>query len=297
MQIIDIFKQSQLPRLETEILLAHLLKKEREFLLIHPETKIPAAIYKKYQALQAKRLTGWSIAVLISAKEFYGLNFFVDKHVLVPRPETEMIVEEIQKIIVTLPTKYLKLNSSIIDLGTGSGAIIISLAKELRQEVKRLSISFKAVDISPLALKVAEKNARWHKQTRNIKFLLGNLLEPLINKNDYSSLIKDNLFIAANLPYLTATQIKQAPSIKREPRLALLAGRDGLKYYRVLFKQLAVLQKNNPENHRLIHILCEIDPGQVKNLKILQKNILPQASIALRKDLSGQARLALITIS
>lgn len=292
----DILKTSPLPRLETEVLMAFLLKKNREFLLTHPEIKITPALFKKYQILTRKRLAGWSIAVLTGAKEFYGREFVVDKNVLVPRPETELLVEEVLDSIKKSP-----INNGVllVDIGTGSGAIIISLALEIfRQDKKRFNeILFRGIDISTGALKIALKNYARHKQSKNIKFLQGNLIEPLVNKGDLSHLFNDHLFIAANLPYLTPQQVSSSPSIKKEPRLALIAGRDGLKYYRQLFKQIAVVwrdRENNPK--RSIILFCEIDPSQAEPITNLAKEILPQPRVVIKKDLAGRKRLAIISL-
>lgn len=283
----DLQKESSLPSGETEILMAFLLGKDKEFILTHPEFIIPKNVYKKFKELEKKRLAGWSIAVLIGRKEFYGRDFFVDKNVLVPRPETELMVEEIIDIAKQNNNKF-----TLIDLGTGTGAIIISLAAELKKisPIKYKKITFYAVDISLPALKVARKNAIINKQAKKIKFLPGNLLEPLIKHKDFNKFSAGELIIAANLPYLTPKQVKNSPSIQKEPKIALVAGNDGLKYYRELFKQIKSI-KNRP-----ITILGEIDPNQAETIKPALKKYFPLAAIEIKKDLSGRNRLAIIKI-
>ncbi len=291
----DILKTSPLSRLETEILLGFLLKKNREFLLTHPETTITPGLFKNFQTLTKKRLAGWSIAVLTGEKEFYGRKFTVDKNVLVPRPETELLVEEVWRTVYNEPSDA---DFFIADIGTGSGAIIISLALEFFQKDKKRfnNIQFRGIDISARALKIAAKNAAYHKQVRNIKFFQGNLLEPLINRSDWPNLLNDNLLIAANLPYLTPQQVNSSPSIKKEPRLALVAGPDGLKYYRQLFRQVAVIcQDKEASPKRKVVLFCEIDPDQTKSIKALAKKILPAGSIVIKKDLANHNRLAVIS--
>lgn len=283
MTLINILKTSSLPRRETELLLAYLLNKSREFLLTHPETKISPGVYKRFKLLEAKRLKNWPIAYLTGVKEFYSFDFKVSPAVLTPRPETEYIVKEIVEIV-----KKRNIGSKkpiIIDLGTGSGAIIISVAKEL----KRLAPStyrqteFLAVDISASALKMAKSNAAYHKLTRKIKFYKGNLLAPFkLRQRDLS---QSEMIIAANLPYLTPTQIKKSPSISREPLLALDGGQDGLKYYRELFKQLSELPAAGN-----LRIICEIDGSQTKKIKALVEKYFPGMNSEIICDLSGRKR-------
>ena len=293
MKLADIFKTSSLPRLEIEILLAFLLNKNREFLLTHPEIKISPIIYKKFKALEIKRSKNWPIAYLTGTKEFYGFDFRVSPAVLTPRPETEKIVEDIieitkRKTFVSLKDKLadnLTLRPIIIDIGTGSGAIIISAAKELKRLTPAVyrRTEFLAVDISAIALKIARTNVSRHKLAKKIKLYRGDLLSPLkLSKRDLS---RNELIIAANLPYLTKAQIKKAPSIGREPVLALDGGPDGLKYYRELFKQLSRLSGVGN-----IRIICEIDDSQAKKIKILTEKYFPRAVSRIVYDLAGKKR-------
>jgi len=271
MTFLQILKQSSLLPKETEILVAFLLHVSREHLLTHPEINLSPTIYKKFLNLEKKRLADWSIAVLIGEKEFYGLTFKVDKNVLVPRPETEIIIDEIKQLKIKKPL--------IVDLGTGSGAIITALAKN----IKLNGAEFAAVDISALALKIAKQNVKIHKLDRIIKFYQGNLLEPIQKK-----LSGRNLIIAANLPYLTNKQIAASPSIKREPKLALNGGINGLKYYRELFKQLKRV------NYNSLSLIIEIDPAQTTALKALININFPLAIIQTLKDYSRQNRFILL---
>ena len=262
MTLKQVYTNSLLPRRETEILLAFLLNKRREFLLTYPETIVPPLIYKRFKALEKKRRANWPISY-----------FKVTPAVLTPRPETEMIVEEILKIDLE--------RSLMIDLGTGSGAIIIACAKNLKNK----STQFLAVDISRPALNIARQNANLHGLNKKIKFYQGNLLTPIRQQ-----LINQNLIISANLPYLTSTQVKKAPSISREPRVALIAGSDGLKYYRILFKQLSAI------TYESLTLLCEIDPGQKNKILALSKKYFFGAKIEIKKDLAGKHRLAVIKV-
>jgi len=295
----QIISSSSLSRPETEILLAFILKKTREFILTHPETKLTASAYRRFRILEKKRLAAWPIAYLTGHKEFYGLDFKVSPATLVPRPETEMIVKKIVASAKSLILKKLPDMDSaswplIIDLGTGSGAIIIAVASELKRlfPTDYKNIEFSAVDISPGALKVAKQNAAAHKLNKKIRFYRGNLLRPLTELTAGRPIFKvdSRLIISANLPYLTPGQIKKSPSIKREPKLALDGGADGLKYYRTLFRQLS----KTP--FRSATVLCEIDPGQAKKITALAAEYFPAAVNSLQTDLSGQNRLFVLEL-
>ncbi|MCX6794821.1 MAG: peptide chain release factor N(5)-glutamine methyltransferase [Candidatus Falkowbacteria bacterium] len=294
----QVLRSPLISRQESGILMAFLLKISLEVLLTHSETEIRPAVYKRFKLLEAKRLKNWPIAYLTGVKEFYGFDFKVSPAVLTPRPETEYMVEEIVEIIKNRGTgskehdKSASLKPIIIDLGTGSGAIIISVAKELKRLAPTIyrRAEFLAVDISVPALKMAKNNAAQHKLARKIKFYQGNLLSPFkLNKRDLS---QSELIIAANLPYLTPAQIKKSPSISREPFLALDGGSDGLKYYRELFKQLRELFKQLSELPTVgnLRIICEIDESQAKKIKTLTKKYFPHAASEIICDLSGKKR-------
>ena len=281
MTISQIIDNSSLPRMEAEILLAFVLKKNREYLLTHPETLVNVPAGKIFSFLEKKRLKNWPIAYLIGHKEFYGLDFKVNKNVLVPRPETEMMVEEIVKM-----SKEIK-RPLIIDLGTGSGAIIIAVAKELRRldKAKYHQSDFVGIDISASALKTAKSNASLYKLTKKIKFHCGNLLTPIAKQ-----ISKRVLIVAANLPYLTPAQTTKEPSISHEPQLALDGGSDGLKYYREMFLQLTRAK------HQSFTLFCEINPAQTHKMKALAKKRWPMANIRIKKDLARKNRLVIITL-
>lgn len=285
--IASIIAKSTITHLDAELLLAFLLNTDREYIVCHPEIKIKSSIYKKYCSLEKLRHKNWPLAYLVGKKYFYNLNFSVNNHVLVPRPETELIIDEALKIYSKTKNDY---EHIIIDIGTGSGAIIISLMHELQND---FSVTFKkikafAIDVSSQALAVARKNAKDHQLNTNIKFICGNLLSPM---KHYSRIFsKSDIIITANLPYLSKKQITQSPSISREPRLALDGGIDGLKYYHELFKQIS----NLPFGPRHLHLLCEIDPTQAKKITKLANNLLPQGKCTIKKDLAGHPRMVIV---
>ena len=281
------------PHLDAEILLSHILKKPREYILAHPEKKLTKSHVTRYALCVTRKIKGKPVAYITGHKQFYGLNFYIDKNVLIPRPETELMIEEALRI-----THNMK-RVTIIDVGAGSGCIIITLAKNLKSKFQILNFKFLATDISKSALTIARKNAKLHHVDKKIKFLHGNLLEPIIKSKNFS-LLTSHFLLLANLPYLTPIQIKNSPSIKHEPKLALSAGKDGLKYYRQLFKQikklnaLSVMRPPCPQREAG-YALCEIDPRQTIMLKQLIKKILPCAKIQIKKDLRGLDRMVIIT--
>lgn len=208
----DLIAESNLPALEAEILLAHILGNSRVELFTHPEGKIRFVDEKVFQSLVARRQRSEPIAYIIGEKEFYGLKLKVDPRALIPRPETETLVLE-----------ALKLNpKSVADIGTGSGAVALALAKHLPDA------KIYATDISGEALQLALENARRLGLAKKITFLQGSLLEPIPEPVE---------LITANLPYVRRRWIEELPiEIKNfEPRIALDGGGDGLEWYRELF--------------------------------------------------------------
>lgn len=252
----DLLSNSSLPRGEAEMLVSFILKKSRENILTHPEQAVSTEIQKQFKSLERKRLKHWPIAYLVGHKEFYGLDFAVNKNVLVPRPETEMMVDKITLQVCTNPTK----NFNIIDIGTGSGAIIISIASELKRcnQLIFKQNKYIGIDVSEKALEVAKQNSKLN-EIKRISFVKSNLLKDIPS----SQLINKDLIIAANLPYLSPKQVKEEKSISQEPRLALVAGSDGLKYYRQLIKHLAKVK------FKSLYLILEIDPSQTRELKVL----------------------------
>ena len=249
--------------LDAELLLSFVVHKNKEFFYTHPEYELNFWQKIKYQKLIKKRATHYPVAYILGYKEFYGLKFEVNKHVLVPRPDTELLVETTCEVA--------DLRGRIVEIGTGSGCIAISLAKQ--------GFNIVATDISNKALKVAKKNTKYHQVLKKIKFIKGDLLKPL-QKQEIDILI-------ANLPYL-ANDYQKESSIKSEPKLALYSGKDGLDDYRKLFKQINEL-KYQPK-----HILIELNPEQIKILSSYIKKLFPQVNIETKKDLQGLERVMII---
>lgn len=253
----------ELPHLDAAVLLALVTKKPKIFIYAHDEKPLAGQAWQRYQQLIHRRTKHEPVAYLIGVKEFYGRKFVVNKNVLIPRPETELLIEEVKKIHADL----------IIDVGTGSGAIAVTLALETKRPVI-------AIDRSCAALNIAKQNARRHHADQKIKFISGDLLTPIKKK------LKGNLLVVANLPYLPTDRKKTLPpEIKKyEPMLALLGGPDGLTLYRRLLEQIKKLS--------LAHwtLVAEIDSLQEKLFKKMTFGL----NVTFKKDLSGSIRVAIV---
>ncbi|HAM87936.1 MAG: Release factor glutamine methyltransferase [Candidatus Falkowbacteria bacterium GW2011_GWC2_38_22] len=286
------------PLFEAELLLSNILKKEREHILTYPNKKISQLQFKKFKTAVKQRVNNTPFAYISEYKYFYGLKFFINNNVLVPRPETEMMVEEALKYSI-----FNNQHSIFIDIGTGSGCIITAIVKNILDSgLENSNYTFIASDISSKALATAKKNAKLNKVNRFIKFYQGNLLHPIINIINKSKIEnhKSQIIITANLPYLTPTQIKNSPSIQKEPHLALTAGSDGLKYYRILFKQINSIRYHlKAKCYQLpaTQLILEIDHTQKTSITKLIKQELPKANFEIKKDLGGHYRLVIISIN
>ncbi len=271
--------KSSSPVLDVELLLAETLNKTREYLYAWPEKKLSASQMARFKKLFTRRLKSEPIAYILGHKEFYGLDFKVNKNVLIPRPETEQLAAEALKFV--RKNKIL----SVVEIGVGSGALIISLAKNLTKP------EFIGTDISAKALTVAKQNARMHKV--KIYFLQGNLLKPLTEIKNLQFLIA-NFIIVANLPYLDRQEKNLLPSaktksIKFEPKTAWDGGPDGLKYFREFFNQIH-RYKMQPAA-----IFLEIGHNQATKITKLAKQTLPKYRITVTKDLCDFDRILIIT--
>jgi len=272
---------------DLDILLSFAIKKPKEFIFAHPKYPISIIQYLRFRWFIHRYRQGYSVAAITHHKEFFGMDFYVNIHTLIPRPETEMMVEEaIQEIKKTKKQKI-----ALIDVGTGSGCIPIAIANHIRKSGLSGNLDMFAVDISHPALRVARRNTRTHNVF--INFLRGNLLEPIL-KN--SKLIPPNseLIITANLPYLTHEQFASEPSIQREPYSALVAEKNGLALYEELLQQFSTLITKYPISNIQYHLFFEIDPSQSSAITSLIKNNLPHATVEIKKDLAGRDRLVVI---
>ena len=263
MRITELLTTKALPnsttsRLDIELLLAFTLNQPRSFLYAHPEYETTPEQEKKFNDLLKRRINGEPIAYILGKKEFWPLELTVTPNVLIPRPETELLIE-------TALNKITQETADIADLGTGSGAIAIALASE------HPKWNIIATDISKDALKLAQDNAL-NLQLKNIEFYHGNWCEALPNKK-FDLIISNPPYIAQNDPHL------QLGDVRFEPKIALEA-EDGLSEFKKIIKQA----KNYLKNEGLLILEHGYDQSE-KIQDLLNQN--GYQGITPYKDLAG----------
>lgn len=278
--------------IDYDLIIAHVLMKERAFVLAHPEQILTQKQQEQISSRIKRRETGEPLAYILGTKEFYGYDFSVTRDTLIPRPETELIID---LILGNNTTKVAPAQEKyFIDIGTGSGNIIITLAKQLvTGQQKTDNDQFIATDISPRALMIAKKNAQTHNVDKNISFFEGDLLRPIREK---LSLIgrTSSVTVIANLPYVD-TAIKEtllsrdeSQGLAYEPAEALWSQEYGLAHYKELLLQTKELTKHS---RFPLTNYYEINPDQKE---ALQDEILahfPTATITFHKDLANKWRI------
>lgn len=284
-----LFKISSTPQLDVEVILSFAINKPKEFLYTYPEYKLNQNQLKKFNNFINRRLKSEPIAYIIGEKEFYGLNFKVNKNTLIPRPETEQLVDAAIKEL----QKIKKQKMILIDVGAGSGCIPISIIKNLPKNIKR-QIQIYATDISSKALIIAKQNARLRNIEKEIKFIKSDLLKFFLQIIGSGGIMPNsNIIITANLPYISNLEYKKLPvDIKKyEPKNSLIAGTDGLKYYRRLFRQIQQIKSQK------IALIIEIDFISMCSKSKMEKTIkqfLPDAYFEIKRDFSGSERVIVI---
>lgn len=257
------------PRLDAEILLAHVLHKERIYLYAHYDEPLNGEELAAYRAMVKKRADRLSVAHILGTKAFMGLDFKVSEDVLIPRPETEMLVE-------TVVTAAEGTAPVIIDIGTGSGAIVLSLLHYLPQATGT------GVDISTKALAIAAENGR------------------SLGLDDRVTWIESDLFtqvppctcdwLVSNPPYLTQGDMEQLqPEVRHDPALALYGGADGLDIYRRLAKESPAFVKRGG------HCIVEIGAGQTQDVSAIFTADGAYEHEKTVKDYGGIERVLLFT--
>ena len=286
---------SESAHLDAGLLLAHANGVDRTTILAHPDAPVgtgPAAVF---EALLARRVAGEPVAYLRGIKEFHGLAFSVDRRALVPRPETERLVDLAVVVVMrALVARSSAARSSagaaaavsggggpvqVVDVGTGSGAIAIALAVALRaRRVPAEDVAIVAIDMSPDALDLARENAVGHAVGDRLRFVGGDLLPP-------GTIAWD--LVLANLPYVRSDAMASLPvATTFEPALALDGGPDGLAVIGRLLDRLA----------RSLAVdgvaLLEIGADQGERIVALVADRLPGWSCVVERDLAGQPRIA-----
>ena len=257
-------------RLEAEILLRHVLKIDRATMFSNLENILDSKQENDIAELVQRRIANEPLSYITGTREFYSLDFQITSAVLIPRQETETLVDEVIKIAKENPLK-------IVDVGTGSGAIAIALAVNLPLA------KIIATDISVDALHVAESNTKMNDVVSRINLKQGNLLDVLDEKVDV---------IVSNPPYIPSNQIEHLqPEVKKEPHIALDGGSDGLEYIRKLIGNCSEKLNNNG------HIFIEIDPSQSEEVLKIADTHFPDARTAIIKDLSQNNRVLSIHLT
>jgi len=251
--------------LECELLLRHVLGISRTQLYLDLDRKLSPKQEEAFWQLVKRRLNGEPTAYITGHSEFYGLDFYVDPNVLIPRPESELLVEKAISLAQNHPL------STIAESGTGCGAIAISLALSLPEA------KIYATDISAPALKVALINCQTHGVIDRVYLLHGDMLDPLPEPVD---------LIIANLPYVRGSELA---GVRFEPRLALDGGSDGLWKIRQLCRKVG--GKLQPGGS----LLLEIGQGQARAVTTLLNTLFPNGKTEVMADLSGIERVVSLT--
>jgi release factor glutamine methyltransferase len=258
--------------IEARMLLGHITKLSPAQIYTQTEQTLSQEQERSLCELIERRLRREPTAYIINRKEFYGIDFYLDSRVLIPRPETELLVDT---ALGFLKNTYLSSPPLIADIGTGCGAIAISLALNLPRS------KIYATDISYSSLEVAKLNCEHYKVTRQVTLLQGNLLEPVLEPVD---------LIVANLPYIRSSELENlSPEITGfEPRTAIDGGENGLKCIRQLLEQTK--EKTNPRSC----LLLEIGQNQEQEIIHLIHSCLNKVSFTFIPDLNGINRVVKI---
>jgi len=282
-------KKSGIPTasLDARVLLEDVLKKDANYFFTHPNLPLTNSEYARFRSLIRRRKAGEPIAYLTGHKEFYGYDFFINKNALIPRPETELIVDEtINYLKSQISNLKNKERTSIIDIGTGSGCIIISLVLELdKLSTFNFQLKCYASDISPRALYVARKNAKLHKVNKEIRFFQSDLFNNKIIPKKCDIIIANLPYVPKSMSNVKCNMSKVRNGIYWEPKEAIFADDNGTKIVKRFLDQV----KERINNGGLI--LIEVDPRNAKELKNYTQNIFPKSNIELIKDLAKLDRI------
>ncbi len=259
------------PRLESEVILTDVLGVPRHRLYAYQDDAIPDEAAETLEKAVQRRLRREPLAYILGHREFYGVDLTVGPGVMVPRPETEMLIE---RAMLVCMERMERAGLVVVDVGTGSGGIAVNLAMHLP------GVRLYATDISADALEVARVNVDKFGLGQRITLLKGDLLEQLPGRVDV---------IVANLPYIPSARLKDLqPELAWEPRTALDGGADGMVVLRRLMGQAAGKLAVDGV------MLLEIDPGQGEPLRRMATRLFPAAATSVEKDLAGLDRIFVV---
>ena len=261
---------SNTPLLDSQVLAAQILDQGRTWVLAHPEYRLHSSQLRLLRAATARLEAGEPLPYVLEHWEFFGLDFRLTPDVLIPRPETELLVERALAWLREHPRAC-----RVVDVGTGSGCIAVSLA------VHAPCLQLLATDRSPQALEVARENARLHEVQERILFLQADLLPDPAGPFD---------LICANLPYIPTATLEKLAVARREPWMALDGGPDGLD----LIRRLLEAAPRHLADGGLA--LLEIEASQGDAALELARAALPEAEISLIQDLAGHDRILQATV-
>jgi release factor glutamine methyltransferase len=262
---------SQTAALDAQVLLAHVLDRPRSWVLAHPEASLDKYLAETLADLVHRRLLGEPLPYIIGHWEFFCLDFTLSPAVLIPRPETELLVERALGWLNARPDRRL-----VSDVGTGSACIAVSLAKNCP------GIRVLASDISLAALRIARLNILRHGVSVQVQLLSCDLIPPIAGQFD---------LICANLPYIPTEKLSHLPVAEHEPILALDGGESGVDRIQKLFEKApACLGPGGL-------MLLEIEASQGERVSVLARRAFPGAEIGVLQDLSGLDRLVSVQVS
>jgi len=263
----------EVPSLEAEVLVRHVLGIDRAQFFAALSDGLPCPDEGEIDRLVARRLAGEPLAYIQGCREFYGLELVVNPNVLVPRQETETLVDQVLELSKHMPAEGLR----IADIGTGSGAIAIAIAVNLPQA------TLYATDASREALEVARVNCDYHDVSKRVHLHPGDLLDVLPCDMD---------IIVSNPPYIQSDKLEHlAQEVRQEPAVALDGGADGLKVIRRLFQQAPPLLRLGGK------LVVEIAPEQLESVSALAQNTVPAGQVSFRRDLLGLPRAVVLSLS
>jgi release factor glutamine methyltransferase len=249
--------------LDAQLLLAHAVQRDRAWIIAHHDAAVCDAGLHYFARLIERRRAGEPVAYLLGRAHWYDLELEVTPDVLIPRPETELLLERACDVARRCPTRR------VADIGTGSGALAIGLARCLP------AAQIDAIDISAEALGVAARNVARYGLSSRVALRQGNLIEPLDAAPD---------LIVANLPYLSDAMMKEiSPDVRCEPTTALHAGASGLELYGELWRMLQLRGWSPP-------LVLEIDPRQERALV----DLFQDSHVAIEADYAGRPRVATV---
>lgn len=259
---------SDIPALESQMVASHILGKPQSWVIAHPEVVLGHSLIEKMNGVLRSLIDGCPFAYITGQREFYGRPMEVRPGLLVPRPETELLIEKALRWLENHPKRR-----SAVDVGCGTGCIAVTLAAEV------VDLIVDAIDVDPLAIQLTNQNAANHNVQDQVATFTGYLLNPIQRQYD---------LICANLPYIPSDTVKDLPAARYEPVLALDGGTDGLRLVEPLLQQAVDKLRFGGL------ILLEIEASQGKTAPALAQQYFPDATVLLHHDLAGLPRIVSI---